>query len=183
MVRIIWIVLCLFQTGLIKAKDYISIPPAIYEDVARKNRVPAKLLYSIILNESRSITTLQSKRKFMPWPWTINHNGKGYYFQTREAAHQYIAPFIEKGESMGIGLGQIEWRWHKEKFQSSWDALDPKLNLQVAAAYLREQFERKECSSWELAVGCYHRPAQGVKDKQIAQKYTQRVLNIWKEIR
>lgn len=173
----------LLLTGSLHAGQVITDTPRLYERIAKENRIPAKLFYAIILNESRSTVHMSSKEQVLPWPWTINHRGKGYYFKTRLAAYHYMQPFIEQGESMGIGLGQIEWRWHKDKFSSAWDALDPFLNLTVAAGLIREQFDRAQCNTWALAVGCYHRPAQGLADKAIARNYTKRVLRIWKEIR
>ena len=175
--------LCLFVISFNTwSADYITEPPPIYQKVALENKIPAKLFYAIILNESRSVVSLNKSKSLLPWPWTINHRGKGYYFETREAAYDYIKPYVEQGESLGIGLGQIEWKWHKDKFDSLWDVLDPKKNLSVSASILRKQFERKECSTWKLAIGCYHRPAQSEKDKAIAKAYTERVLRIWKSI-
>jgi hypothetical protein len=162
--------------------NYVTKPPPLYEQIALENKVPAKLFYAIILNESRSIVSLEKSKSLLPWPWTVNHRGQGYYFETREAAYRYIKPYVERGESLGIGLGQIEWKWHKDKFESLWDVLDPQKNLSVSARILRRQFERKECSTWTLAIGCYHRPAQGDKDKAIAKVYTNKVLRIWKRL-
>ena len=73
--------------------------------------------------------------------------------------------------------------WHRKKFNDSlWDALDPYTNLGVAARHLRKQYERAECAQWDLAIGCYHRPARGHKDLMIANNYMNRVINIWFEL-
>ncbi|PCJ88263.1 MAG: lytic transglycosylase [Thiotrichaceae bacterium] len=157
--------------------------PLMYQLVAEESRVPAKLFYALILNESRSLTTNNNVKKSLPWPWTINHRGKSHFFSSREKAFQYAKSLVAKNDSsFDVGLGQMNWRWHKDRFNSLWDAFEPYKNLSAAAAHFREQYERPECNKWELAVGCYHRPGQRYKDKQIAQNYTKRVIKLWTKI-
>ena len=157
--------------------------PTMYKTVAQEQRVPAKLFYALILNESRSLTSSDDKVKTLPWPWTVNHRGRAHYFETRARAYQFARSLVEKKDlSFDVGLGQINWRWHKGKFASLWSAFDPYINLTVSARYLREQYNRDECNRWELAIGCYHRPGQRTQDKQLAQNYTRRVIKLWKQI-
>jgi len=157
--------------------------PQMYQLVAGEERVPAKLFYALILNESRSRTTSNSVSQSLPWPWTINHRGKPHFFSSRAQAVKYaISLLANKDNSFDVGLGQMNWRWHKDRFLSLWDAFDPYKNLSASARFLREQYDRPECNKWELAIGCYHRPGQRYKDKKIAQNYTKRVIRLWKKI-
>lgn len=170
---------------LISGKCLAQIPPmpSMYKLVASEQRIPAKLFYALILNESRSASKQKEKSKILPWPWTVNHRGRSHFFQTRMDAYKYVDQLTKRNDlNFDIGLGQINWYWHKGKFSSLWEAFDPYTNLTISAAYLREQYDRPECNAWELAVGCYHRPAQKVKDKRIARAYTSRVINLWKRI-
>ena len=162
-----------------------SIPPmpAMYAKVAKQNKVPASVFYALVLNESRSAVNHKSSPTVLPWPWTINHRGTGHYFPTKQDAHEFITGLIANGdEHFDVGLGQLNWYWHKNKFTSPWAALDPNTNLTVAAKYLRRQFEREACRTWSLAIGCYHRPGQRQKDKKIAMRYRNKVLMIWSRI-
>lgn len=155
----------------------------MYRLVAEENQVPAKLFYSVILNESRSLTSSGERSKVLPWPWTINHRGEPHFFPTREKAYLFARSLVDRGDKQfDVGLGQMNWRWHEERFRDLWEAFDPYTNLNAAARHLREQFERPECNSWELAVGCYHRPGQRIQDKEFAKNYTQRVISLWAKI-
>jgi hypothetical protein len=159
-----------------------AVPP-MYTLVAKENKVPEKLFYALILNESRSLTSTPETSKVLPWPWTINHRGTPHYFPTIEEAYAFARSLVDAGdEQFDVGLGQLNWRWQKHRFTSLREAFDPYTNLSVAAKHLREQFKRPECSRWDLAVGCYHRPAQRSLDKQIAAGYTKRVISLWEKI-
>ncbi len=160
-----------------------STVPPIYREIASEHKVPAKLFFAIALTESRSLAKLPSGRRLLPWPWTINHRGKPYFFPNRDEAYVFAVSLLERGdEQFDIGLGQLNWRWQKHRFKDLWEAFDPHTNLNAAAAHLREQFERPECNSWEKAVGCYHRPGQRKSDKPIADSYASRVIEIWQNI-
>jgi hypothetical protein len=157
--------------------------PAMYRLVAEEHRVPAKLFYALILNESRSATRVGNGKSVLPWPWTINHRGTPNYFSSRQEAVKYAMNLVKRNDKQfDVGLGQLNWYWHGEKFTSLWDAFEPYLNLTEAAKFLREQYERPECSSWEIAIGCYHRPGQKPADKRVAQRYAERVIQLWVEI-
>ena len=87
------------------AKPQVApIPPAYYE-VAMIKRVPADLLYSISLAESKLPT---NKGRIVPWPWTANFKGKGYRFKTRVALYQFCKRLIDQGHrSVDIGIAQV----------------------------------------------------------------------------
>ena len=174
----ILVFLSVLQTSVIASEI-----PSMYQLVSGENKVPPKLFYAMILNESRSRTKNPKYSNMLPWPWTINHRGKSHFFPTKDKAYRYAKSLVAKGDKLfDVGLGQVNWHWHEKRFQNLWAAFDPYTNLTVAAQYLREQYEREECHSWELAVGCYHRRGQRNKDKQIASQYRNKVISIWKKI-
>lgn len=157
--------------------------PSMYQLVAEENRIPAKLFYALILNESRSLTSSAEQKKILPWPWTVNHRGQPHFFPSREQAYLFAKALVDRGEKQfDVGLGQLNWRWQEQRFDDLWEAFDPYTNLMAAAQHFREQYDRPECNSWELAVGCYHRPGQREQDKNIARNYTQRVISLWVKI-
>lgn len=177
------IFLILFSSSKLLWAEILPIP-AMYHLVATEHRVPVKLFYALILNESRSLVSVTGGKKVLPWPWTVNHRGKAHYFGSREEAYQFITQLVDAGDDhFDVGLGQLNWKWHSQRFDDdAWESLDPYKNLSAAATYLREQFENKNCKSWELAIGCYHRPGQRDKDKRIAYKYANRVISLWVQI-
>lgn len=157
--------------------------PEMYRLVAEENRVPAKLFYALILNESRSLISAGDQSRVLPWPWTINHRGKPHFFPSRDKAYKFAKSLVERGDKQfDVGLGQLNWRWQEQRFSGLWEAFDPYTNLNAAARHLREQYNRPECNSWELAVGCYHRPGQRIQDKERARDYTVRVISLWARI-
>lgn len=147
--------------------------PSMIDQVAREQNVPSELFYAIILAESRSST----QEGLRAWPWTINLKGHPHFFQTREEAYSFADTLVAEGTTLfDIGIAQVNWHWHKSKFNYDlWSAFDPYTNLTAAARHFREQYERPECNEWDKAVGCYHRPAGG----EVADQYTTRVLKIW----
>lgn len=153
-----------------------QVPPMI-EQVAVEHEIPPEIFYAIVLAESRSPTQQGAKA----WPWTINLQGYPHFFQTREEAYSFASTLVDQGEkNFDIGIAQVNWYWHAERFEYDlWSAFDPYNNLTAAARHLREQYERPECGSWELAVGCYHRPARRKHDLEIANAYAERVFKIW----
>lgn len=155
---------------------FASVPPMI-ERVATEQGVPSQIFYAIVLAESRSPTQQGSRA----WPWTINLQGHPHFFATREEAYSFASTLVEQGtKNFDVGIAQVNWYWHGERFDYNlWSAFDPYTNLTAAAQHLREQYARPECNTWELAVGCYHRPARGKSDLVIASAYADRVFKIW----
>ncbi len=160
--------------------------PLAFVDVAKEANIPVKLFYATILTESRAPIKQNGRIKELPWPWTLNVSGQAKRFRTRKAAYDYLKAVLAQGvKQVGIGYGQHEWRWHKHRYKTLWDSLDPYKNLKVTAEILREIFDgdRPHCRrSWINTVGCYHRLRGKPKDRIIAIKYTIRVLEQWKNI-
>ncbi len=155
--------------------------PDMYQQIAKRYGVPAELFYAIVLNESKY--SVDGGKTLLPWPWTLNHKKKPYFFETRLDAYLFIKGLVDEGHTnFDVGLAQVNWKWHSKKFDSLWDALEPYKNLSVAAAHFRSQYDRPVCDDWVTAIGCYHRPAQGDLDKKIAKTYRHKVIKLWKKL-
>ena len=149
--------------------------PAAYGQVAQFHGIPSGLFYAVALAESgKQIERLRARR---PWPWTLNVDGDGRYFPSRQAAAAALRQALARGHtSVDVGLMQVNWRYHGTAFGGVEDALDPYRNLHVAASILRTCY--RTWQDWWAAVGCYHAP----NDRQRAAHYRERVRSIWNRL-
>jgi hypothetical protein len=146
-----------------------------YQRVAEAEGVPATLLYALALAESG--TPVPSQGTTRPWPWTLNVDGAGRYYRTREAAAAALERALAGGAAnVDIGLMQVSWRYHAPRLGSPAAALDPDHNLAVAARIFRACFEAR--GDWWAAVGCYHAP----NDRTRAERYRARVRAHWERL-
>jgi len=152
-----------------------AIPPA-YRQVSHKYNIPVGLLYAIALTESG----YQYRAVYNPWPWTLNIEGKAYRFDHPRPMLATLQQAINNQQSVDIGIMQINWRWHKQRFDSPRSALDPHINLKTGAEILVEQYEI--AGDWWVAVGRYHAPASNKRAIERASQYRQRVKRHWLRI-
>ena len=155
--------LSLFFNGTLLAE---SLGDA-FKVVAEQEKVPQKLLLAIGLVESGR----SHERLYRPWPWTLNVNGKPYYFKSQETAWQALETFLAEGKTnIDVGMMQLNWRYHSKQFDNSWDMLSPKKNLRVAATVLRRNWENSR--RWLDAAGRYHAP----NNLHNREKYQKKVI-------
>ena len=145
-----------------------SDPSAICEqaaaEVSRLEGVPLSVLQAISLNE----TGRRNNGSFRPWPWTVNMEGKGVWFDTREEALAFAQKEYARGaRSFDIGCFQINFKWHGEHFTSIEQMFDPMANALYAARFLGTLYA--EQGSWEAAAGAYHS-----RNPEFAQGYAAR---------
>ena len=108
-----------------------------------------------------------------PWPWTIDAEGQGHFFRTKEAAVAAVKTLQARGvRSIDVGCLQVNLLQHPEAFASLEQAFDPRANASFAARLLGSLFQ--QTGSWPLAAAAYHSqtPALGAP-------YQQRVLAAW----
>ena len=97
----------------------------------------------------------EKTRGFAPWPWTINAEGKGYFFKSKREAIAAVKNLQKSGmRSIDVGCMQVNLHHHKQAFASLDEAFDPKLNVAYAARYLRGLYN--DSQSWSTAIGNYH---------------------------
>jgi len=128
---------------------------ALCEGAARRasaaTGVPLPVLLAVALSESGRKTGGQ----FAPWPWVLNVEGVGAFYDTRDAALAAAQAAIASGrDSTDLGCFQVNFRWHGSAFASLADMLDPDRNAVYAARFLRELYA--ESGDWMTAAGHYH---------------------------
>lgn len=142
----------------------------IYEDVAAYVGVPGDLLYAIALTESG----MYKAGNVAPWPWTLNIEGAGKRYESREAMFDGLMAALKAGQSsVDIGVMQVNWYWQYDKLASPWSITDPTTNIKTGASILKEHYE--QTGDWWEAVGRYHRPSQKPEHKAVALAYAGRV--------
>lgn len=105
-----------------------------------------------------------------PWPWTINAEGRGSLFPTREAAIAAVRQLQAQGvRSIDVGCMQINLRHHPAAFASLEEAFDPLANARYAARFLTElQATRND---WMRSASHYHS-----QTPELADAYRARVV-------
>ena len=125
-----------------------------------------------------SIAMAESGRNGRPWPWTINFQGKSYYYPTKDQAVTAAQQIIDQGyTSFDIGLMQVNWRFHADKLNSLEQGFDPFHNVRVADAIV--QAHLKETGSLMEAVGRYHSKTPSLKSTYLG-KISDRYSGIFK---
>jgi soluble lytic murein transglycosylase-like protein len=146
---------------------------ALFQEVSNYCGVPSDILYAIALVESgRKINGTNA-----PWPWTLNIEGKAYYFDSREAMFQKVMAAITDKLTIDIGLMQTNWHWKYEHLGSPWKATEPLYNVKTGCQILKRHFDKT--GDWWIAVGKYHRESDAPHHVAAATKYSQRVKRAW----
>jgi hypothetical protein len=138
-------------------------------DMEASYGIPQGLLAAIGLTESGRVVS----RKLTVWPWTVNAEGAGHYFETKEDAIAFVEALQADGvRSIDVGCMQINLKYHPDAFASLEDAFDPAVNTEYGAQLLTAL--KGELTTWLKAVRRYHSaaPERGVP-------YGERVMANW----
>ena len=147
------------------APNYPPVPSA-YRIAARVHRVPPTLLFAIALQES----VLRVDGRHLPYPWTLNVEGRGERFKTYRAALVRLEALLADGvTSVDCGAMQVNWRYHADKLRSPLLALNPWRNLEAGAQILRERFD--ETPDWRIATGRYQLIRGAAQPDMLAHAY------------
>ncbi|MFY0597982.1 MAG: lytic transglycosylase domain-containing protein [Cognatishimia sp.] len=120
-------------------------------DAEQRYDIPGHLLLAIGIQEAGR----NGPAGLAVWPWTVNANGEGAFFPTREAAQDWVREKQAQGiNSIDVGCMQINLRWHGEQFPHQDAAFDPFMNVDYAARFLVSLFH--ETGAWDKAAGRYH---------------------------
>lgn len=136
--------------------------------------MPKNLLKAISITESGRYH--KKTTNAIPWPWTINVKGKGYYFKSKADAVKAVKRLKKAGiESIDVGCMQINLRYHPTAFKNIEEALEPKYNIRYASSFLYKDY--KKTNNWQKSIGRYHnkKPSQG-------GRYVKRVYTNWKRL-
>ena len=108
-----------------------------------------------------------NKEKFVSWPWTINANGKGKHFDTKDEAIAEVKRLQADGvKSIDVGCMQISLKYHADAFESIEQAFEPETNVEYSAKFLKKLYEKRK--DWQKAAMAYHSkvPSLGLKYKK-----------------
>jgi hypothetical protein len=137
----------------------------------KRHNIPAGLLAAIAVVESGR--TLPDGAEKTAWPWTINAEGTGHWFETREEAMAKVERLKSEGvRSIDIGCMQVNQKYHPDAFGDLRQAFTPIVNADYAARFLKELFE--ETRSWSRAVSFYHS-----RTPERALRYRKLVMDAW----
>ena len=144
--------------------------PAIYSaEIA--SRLPAGLLAAVAVVESGRLDKRTGQRT--PWPWTINAEGEGYFFDSKAQAIAAVKALRERGvESIDVGCMQVNLLHHPNAFADLDQAFDPAINARYAARFLNDLYVRT--SNWPQAAAFYHS-----QTPELGADYQRRVMAVW----
>lgn len=150
--------LILALAGLMPGPPAAAIPASVAascdraaQRAAARHGIPDDVMLSI----TRVETGRSEGGQIRPWPWTVNMEGEGHWFETEHAAQAFVfARFKAGARSFDIGCFQINYRWHGSGFRSIEEMFDPERNADYAAAFLAEL--HAEFGDWTRAAGAYH---------------------------
>jgi Transglycosylase SLT domain len=136
---------------LCDAQTSVGHPAGICEaEVGRASReedIPLGVLYAVGLTETGRRGALQ--------PYALNIEGKSLFPQSERAALVEFYKARSKGARLiDLGCMQINYHYHGQEFASVASMLNPALNVNYAARFLK--LLRKREGSWTMAVARYH---------------------------
>ncbi|MBD2745540.1 lytic transglycosylase domain-containing protein [Microvirga sp. BT688] len=126
--------------------------------------VPLGMLYSVGLTETGNRGSLQ--------PYAMNVEGKAVFSNNAVEAIQKFEQASRSGARLiDMGCMQINHLYHREKFPSLESMLNPRMNVEYAARFLKELKGRHE--TWTMAVARYH---AGPNNDPAQKRYVCRVI-------
>lgn len=169
---LIWVI-ALFGsalTGAPASADDWDVCRSAAARMEQQHNMPKGMMTSIALVESGRRSPTGDVKS---WPWTINAEGRAYYFATRNDAVDAVRRLMADGmRTIDIGCMQVNLRFHPRAFTSVEEAFDPMSNVAYAAYFLRDLETRSE--SWDQAIGRYHSFSPALN-----ARYSARVQAVW----
>lgn len=137
----------------------------------REHRLPAGLLHAIARVESGRPDP--SGRGSTAWPWTINAEGQGRFFETKEAAIAAVEALRARGVKLiDVGCMQVNLHHHAQAFPDLQTAFDPVANARYAGLFLTRLYAQSR--NWEQAAAFYHS-----QTPELAEAYRLKVMAAW----
>jgi len=140
---------------------------------ARAHDVPASLMAAVGRVESGRRDPTSGT--WHPWPWTVDADGQGTFYDTKAQAIAAVTALQARGmRSIDVGCMQVNLMQHPNAFTSLDQAFDPAANADYAARFLVEL--RAQTGSWPQATALYHSATP-----TLGAEYEQRVMAAWPE--
>ncbi len=137
----------------------------------RATHVPDRLLDAIAMVESGRRDPVSGAT--YPWPWTINADGIGHFYETKAEAVAAVQAFQAAGvRSIDVGCMQVSLLYHPDAFANLDQAFDPVANAAYGARFLVQLFQ--QTNAWPLAAAAYHSFTP-----DLGAEYARRVLTAW----
>jgi hypothetical protein len=139
----------------------------------RGSDIPANLLAAIGRVESGRRDPVTGT--VQPWPWSVNADGQGFFYDTKAEAVAAVRAMQASGvRSIDVGCGQINLMYHPNAFPDLELAFDPRTNAAYAAKFLKALYA--QTGDWMKATAMYHSATPGV-----GAEYRQQVMAVWPE--
>lgn len=168
----LWVVLFFWPCLTLAASDPADICDRAARRAAAETNVPLDVLRAV----TRTETGRGQQNQMKPWPWTVNMEGRGVWFDTEDQARLYVFRHFRDGSrSFDIGCFQINYKWHGHAFSSIEEMFDPDANAAYAAGFLRELYAEK--GDWTAAVGAYHS-----RTHEYAARYLDRYAEVYEAL-
>jgi hypothetical protein len=136
-----------------------------------QTRLPTRVLTAIALRESGRVDSDTGRAR--PWPWTINFEGTGHFYASKEEAIAAVQQIqATGGQSVDVGCMQVNLMHHPNAFATLDEAFDPGHNAAYAGRFLRELFAA--LGDWGMAIAGYHSRTPGV-----GEPYRDQVVATW----
>lgn len=147
-----WVILFLLAlAGPLRAGTAAVLCERVAAQVAAETGVPADILGALTLTE----TGRRQDGVLRPWPWAVNAEGAGTWFDDPRQALDFASARVAAGRTnVDIGCFQLNFRWHGQHFASMAEMFDPLANARYAAGFLRELYA--ETGDWRAAAGMFH---------------------------
>lgn len=154
--RFLYILSLMLLTNMSRAA-VVPAPPALCETAINTaeyaGRLPPRLLHAIALVESGRLN--EAARTVRPWPWTINAEGAGAFFASKNDAIAAVKALQARGvRSIDVGCLQVNLMFHPNAFASLDEAFDPRANALYAARFLNQLHAPGD--TWMRAIAAYH---------------------------
>ena len=144
-------------------------PAALCDRAALQASQSSGVPIDILLAIARVETGRRHDGSLNPWPWTINADGKGAFYDSKALAVAAATAHLTDGTgTFDIGCFQLNLRWHGDGFATFDDMFDPQKNADAAAQFLQSLYH--ELGNWTDAVAAYHS-----RTPDLAQTYLNQV--------
>ncbi len=116
-------------------------------------KLPPRILHAIGQVESGRFD--EAANRVRPWPWTINAEGNGAFFASKNEAIAAVKALQARGvKSVDVGCMQVNLMYHPQAFASLDEAFDPLANAIYAAKFLNQLHAPGD--TWLRAIASYH---------------------------
>ena len=137
-----------------------------------KYQLPINILLSIARVESGYGKVEGITRS---WPWTLNAGGNSAYFETKKDALKDLKAKLKRGiRNVDLGCMQINYKWHNKFFKSVSQMMDPHMNVDYGARFLKRLYQRH--GSWDKAIKYYHS-----RNSKYNKSYLRKVKAVWQK--